>query len=176
MNWDAINQMSLNWVDWLIIVVLSVSTLLSLWRGFVREALSLASWVLAFVIAGLFAEMLAGLLASLISNDTGRYIAAYVLIFVVVLVVGNVVNAMMAKVIKISGLSLLDRLLGTAFGFTRGLIIVLVVNFVVRELLPMQNQQALMESEIMPHLELLAHWMRSGFIHINSSWNNSISV
>jgi membrane protein required for colicin V production len=175
-NWDAINQMSLNWIDWLIIVVLSVSTLLSLWRGFVREALSLASWVLAFVIAGLGAEALAGQMASLISNETGRYIAAYVLIFVAVLVVGNVVNAMMAKVIKVSGLSLFDRLLGTAFGFTRGLIIVLVVNFVARELLPAQNQQALMESDLMPHLELLAHWMRSGFMHINSSWNNSISV
>ena len=35
-------------VDWVIIVVLAVSTLLSLWRGFVREALSLAGWVAAF--------------------------------------------------------------------------------------------------------------------------------
>jgi membrane protein required for colicin V production len=175
-NWDAINQMSLNWVDWLIIVVLLVSTLLSLWRGFVREALSLAAWVLAFVIAGVFADPLAGLMAAFISNDTGRYIAAYVLLFVAVLVLGNVANALMSKVIKISGLSLLDRLLGTAFGFTRGLIIVLVVNFIARELLPAQNQQGLLETEILPHLELLAHWMRSGFMHINSSWQNSISL
>ena len=41
----------LNGVDWVIISVLAVSTLLSLWRGFTREALSLAGWVAALVIA-----------------------------------------------------------------------------------------------------------------------------
>jgi membrane protein required for colicin V production len=175
-NWAAINELTLNWVDWVIIIVLTLSTLLSLWRGFVREALSLAAWIVAFISASMFADPLAATLLSAIDNTTGRYIAAYVLIFVGVLVLGTILNGLMAKLVKLSGLSLLDRLLGTLFGFTRGLIVVLVVVFIAQELLPMQDQQPILESEIMPHLEIVAHWMRAVFMDLSGSWNSGISV
>ena len=64
----------LNGVDWLIIVVLTVSTVWSLWRGFVREALSLLAWVAAFVVAHLFVDTLALQLGAVIANVTGRYV------------------------------------------------------------------------------------------------------
>ena len=77
----------LSGVDWGIIVVLSLSTLLSLWRGFVREALSLLGWVAAFLVAHLFVDELALQLSVAIANVTGRYIAAYAILFVSTLVV-----------------------------------------------------------------------------------------
>lgn len=176
MNWPAIGELSLNWVDWVIIVVLTLSTLVSLWRGFVREALSLAAWVVAFITASIFAEPLAASLSAVIENATGRYIIAYVVLFVGVLVLGTALNALMAKLVKVAGLSTLDRLLGTLFGFTRGLIVVLVVVFIVRELVPVQDQTALLESEIMPHLEMIAQWLRSVFTGINADWQDRIAV
>jgi membrane protein required for colicin V production len=175
-NWAAINELSLNWVDWVIIAVLTLSTLISLWRGFVREALSLAAWIAAFVLASLFADSVAGMLSAIIENVTGRYIAAYIVLFVSVLVLGTILNALMAKLIRLSGLSTLDRLLGTLFGFTRGLIVVLVVVFIAQELLPLQEQRALLESELMPQLEMIAHWVRSAFTEINAGWQQGISV
>jgi membrane protein required for colicin V production len=175
-NWAAINDLSLNWVDWVIIVVLMLSTLISLWRGFVREALSLAAWVVAFLAASVFADPVAALLSDIIKNVTGRYIVAYVVLFVGVLVLGTIVNALMAKLIRVSGLSGLDRLLGTIFGFTRGLIIVLVVVFIAQELLPMQDQRALLESDFMPHLEMVAQWLRTAFTDLNTGWKNGISI
>jgi membrane protein required for colicin V production len=175
-NWAAINDLSLNWVDWVIIVVLTLSTLISLWRGFVREALSLAAWVVAFLAASVFADPVAALLSDIIKNVTGRYIVAYVVLFVGVLVLGTMVNALMAKLIRVSGLSGLDRLLGTIFGFTRGLIIVLVVVFIAQELLPMQDQRALLESDLMPHLEMVAQWLRTAFTDLNTGWKNGISI
>ena len=42
---------SFNWADWAILAVVIVSSLISLLRGFVREALSLVSWAVAFFIA-----------------------------------------------------------------------------------------------------------------------------
>jgi len=176
LNWTAVNALSLNWVDWAIIIVLTLSTLLSLWRGFVREAMSLAAWIFASVAAGLCADLVAGQLTAVIDNATGRFLVAYVLVFVAVLVLGTVLNAVMARLIQLAGLSTLDRLLGTLFGFARGLIIVLVVVFVAQELLPVQNQQALMESEIMPQLELISHWMRSAFTRMNVGLDNGISI
>ncbi|MEH6581667.1 MAG: CvpA family protein [Halioglobus sp.] len=176
MNWSSISELTLNWVDWVIIIVLTLSTLLSLWRGFAREALSLAAWILAFVAASVFADAMAGLLSNIIDNVTGRYISAYVILFVGVLVFGTLVNALMARVIKFTGLSGLDRLLGTLFGFTRGMIVVLVIVFIAQELLPMQDQRALLESELMPHLEMIAHSLRSAFTEINAGWKGGVTV
>ena len=176
MNWAAINELSLNWVDWIIIVVLTLSTLISLWRGFVREALSLAAWIVAFVAASVFADSVAALLSGVIDNATGRYIAAYVVIFVGVLILGTLLNALMAKLIRLTGLSGLDRLLGTLFGFTRGLIVVLVLVFIAQQLLPKQDQRALLESEIMPHLELMAYWLRSAFMDMSVALKSGISI
>ena len=69
----------MNWVDWAFIAVLTVSTLISLWRGFAREALSLLGWVAAFVLANLFADRLSDLLIQFIDNEPARYMAAFAL-------------------------------------------------------------------------------------------------
>ena len=114
-------------VDWAIIVVLGLSILLSLWRGFVREAVSLAGWIAAFVIANMFVGEMAAFLQQWIANVTGRYVAAYALLFAGMLMVAGIAGKLSAQVVKVTGLTLLDRLLGTVFGFVRGIIIVLVV-------------------------------------------------
>jgi membrane protein required for colicin V production len=125
----------LNGVDWLIIVVLTVSTLWSLWRGFVREALSLLAWVAAFVIAHLFVDTLALQLGAVIANVTGRYVAAYAILFVGTLVVFNLVIYLATRLVHVTGLSVLDRVLGTVFGFARGVIIMLVLAYIAQQLL-----------------------------------------
>ena len=176
MNPGAVSELSLNWIDWLVLGILTFSTLLSLWRGFAREALSLAAWIVAFVAARVFADPVASVMSGLIDNETARYIAACVVIFVGVLIAGTLLTAIIAKLIKLTGLSLLDRLLGTVFGFTRGLIIVLVIVFVAQELLPVQNQRAIQDSTIMPHLKMIDQWVRSGFAQLGSGWTNPVAV
>ena len=126
----------LNWVDWFILVILAVSILVSLWRGFAREAISLAAWVAAFIVANVFVDQLAGVLASWINNITGRYVAAYAILFVGTLMLGGVTGILAAQLMKVTGLSVLDRVLGTVFGFARGVILILVVAFVLRQLVP----------------------------------------
>lgn len=153
----------MNWVDWAIIAVLTVSTLISLWRGFAREALSLLGWVAAFVLANLFAERLSELLNQFIDNEPARYMAAFALLFVGVLLLSNLLGIVVRQLIRLTGLSPLDRLLGTVFGFARGLIILLVVAFILKQLMPASNQQAFNQSLLMPHLDLLMQWVQSTF-------------
>lgn len=153
----------LNGVDWLIIVVLTVSTLWSLWRGFVREALSLLAWVAAFVIAHLFVDALALQLGAVIANVTGRYVAAYAALFVGTLVVFNLVIYLATRLVAASGLSVLDRLLGTVFGFARGVIIMLALAWVVQQLLAPEDRTWLENSLLMPHLAMLADWVQTVF-------------
>jgi len=152
-----------NWVDWSILAVLGFSTLLSLKRGFVREALSLLAWVAAFLVSTGFSARLAARLVDLIGNDSLRYAAAYVLLFAATLMLGSFVNALMARLIRLTGLSGADRLMGTAFGFARGLVVLLVLLFVLRAVVPTEDRDFLRESRLMPHLEVVEAWARRNF-------------
>ena len=155
-----VDGVDLTAVDWGIIAVLGLSIVLSLWRGFVREALSLAGWVAAFVIANMFVGEMAALLEHWITNVTGRYVAAYALLFAGTLIVSGILSKMGAQAVKVTGLTLLDRLLGTAFGFARGIIIILVAVYVLRQLAPAQNLVWLDQSQLMPHVDMLGQWVQ----------------
>lgn len=157
-DWTLFNE-----ADWIIIVVLVLSIVLSLWRGFVREAISLAGWVAAFIIANMFVGEMASVLAPWIENITGRYVAAYAVLFAGSLLVAALLGKLGAQVVRVAGLSIVDRLLGTVFGLARGIIIVLVAVYLLRQLAPPQNLQWLHHSQLMPHLDMLAQWVQMVF-------------
>lgn len=149
---------AVTWVDWAIVGIVGLSTLLSLIRGFTREALSLAGWITGFVVAYLFAGELATRMADLISNITARYVAAWLLILIGTLLISGFLGMLMARVVKVAGLGTLDRLLGTVFGFARGVVIVLVLVFVIRELLSPQDHAWLYQAQLMPQVDTLMNW------------------
>ena len=124
----------MNWADWVIVFIVGVSTLLSLWRGFVKEALSLAAWVVAFFISIAFSTQLSAVLRDVVSNDGLRYAVAYGILFIATLMLAALLNRLFAQLIKMTGLSGLDRVLGTVFGFARGLVVVVVLVFVAQAL------------------------------------------
>jgi len=163
-----VSNAPLHWVDWVIVVVLCLSTLVSLWRGFAREAISLAGWVAAFVVANLFVDQVASLLSGMVSNVTGRYVLGYAILFVATLMVAGLVSLLAASLMRAAGLSVLDRIMGTVFGFVRGIIVVLVVVFLIRQLIPPGDLQWLQQSQLMPHLDMLAEWARARFAEIDA--------
>lgn len=155
-----VDWVNFNAVDWAVITVLVLSILISLWRGFVREAVSLAGWFAAFVLANMFVGEMASLLEQWIVNVTGRYVVAYALLFAGTLVMAGLLGRLGTQAVRVTGLTFLDRLLGTAFGFARGIIIVLVLVYLLRQLAPPQNLQWLHQSQLMPHLDMLAQWVQ----------------
>lgn len=159
-----------NWLDWAIIAVVGLSMLLSLWRGFVREAMSLFGWVIAFVIANLYSDVVATQLAATIENESARHVAAYVIVFIAVLVASNLVSFLLKQVVWMTGLTVLDRILGTVFGFARGILLILVAVLLARELLPADKLQILQGSQLMPHIDYLAQWVESVFGEFDTAW------
>ncbi len=162
-DWEHFNT-----ADWAIVAILGISILLSLWRGFVREAVSLVGWVAAFVIANMFVNALEVVLTQWIADVTGRYVAAFAILFVATLVMANVLGALATQLIRLTGLSLLDRLLGTAFGFARGIIIVLVLVYVLRHLAPPQNLKWLDQAQLMPYVNMLGQWVELLFSKVSA--------
>jgi len=120
----------MNELDIAIIIVTVLSSVFGLWRGLIKEVLSLLTWIAALLVARVYGGYLAEMLINVIDNESVRYVTAFALLFIVVMMLGTLLNHLLSKLITVTGLKLVDRLLGGAFGVARGLIIVLVVMFI----------------------------------------------
>lgn len=117
----------MNPVDIIIIVVLLISTLIGVFRGFIRETLSLASWIIAFYVAWIFAQEGAVYLEPYLKQVALRVPAAFAVIFLVVLIATSIISYLLYRLLAIAGISGMDRTLGAVFGITRGVILVSVL-------------------------------------------------
>lgn len=152
--------MSLTWVDWAIVAIIAVSALISLTRGFVKEALSLLTWVIAGLVAWLFGGALAELLVPYIETPSLRVIAACSILFVMTLLLGGLVNYLISQLVKATGLSGTDRFLGMVFGAARGALLV-VVAVGLLSLAPVEADTWWRESVVIPHFLLVADWSKN---------------
>ncbi len=150
----------MTWADWAIIAVLGLSALISVVRGFVKEIVSLLIWLAAAVIASIFHDQLASLMSDLIDTPSLRMLAAWIVLFVAVLLVGSILNYLLGKLVKATGLSGTDRLLGLVFGAIRGLIIVMVILIILPKILPVMEDQWWLESTLIPYFMQYEDWAR----------------
>ncbi|MDW8443329.1 MAG: CvpA family protein [Acetobacteraceae bacterium] len=114
------------WFDVVVLLVLGLSGLLALLRGFVREILAIGAWIGAAA-AGLFgypllAPQLVGL-GGLIEPGLVANALAGGAIFLVALIVLSLVAGSLGDLVQGSRLGALDRTLGLAFGLVRGAVI-----------------------------------------------------
>jgi membrane protein required for colicin V production len=121
----------LAWVDIALLAVLAISVLVGLWRGFVFEIVSLLGWLVAFILANTCAPLASEWLPLRSGGPGVRFWVAYVLVFVLVLVACTLLARLLRALISATPLSLLDRLLGGAFGVARGAVVLIVVAMLV---------------------------------------------
>ena len=117
----------MNWADITIICIILLSAVLSLFRGFVREVLSLVAWVVAFWAAMAFWGQVAVMLAPYIAIEFPRMVLSFLAILVGVLLVFGIINFIVGRLMASTGLSGPDRMLGALFGMLRGAAIVTVL-------------------------------------------------
>ena len=110
----------MNWVDWTIIGIIAISAVLSLRRGFVKEAISLASWVAAFIVGRLFSDVLADIISGYLDVPPSVHLLiAFSVLFIATLIVGNLLASLIGGLVHATGLSATDRILGVGFGVLR---------------------------------------------------------
>ncbi|GGC72203.1 CvpA family protein [Marinobacter halophilus] len=153
---------ALIWIDWVIIALIAVSTLISLKRGFVREALSLVTWVGAFIIARTFHPQMQSLLESTVETPLVRLIAAFAILFFGTLIVGAIINNMIGHLVRATGLSATDRVLGMGFGLLRGVVVV-IVGIAFTRYTPLAEDTWWKESVMIDRLAVVEDWSRRTF-------------
>lgn len=148
----------MNLADGIILVVIAFSSLLSLRRGFTREAFSLLSWVAAFIVARLFGPGLEIMLEASIETPSARMAVAFGLLFAATLVVGALINHLVGELVRVTGLSGTDRVFGMVFGAVRGMLLVIVLIAVGRHLFAADSWWQ--ESMLVPQFAVLEDWTR----------------
>lgn len=164
----------MNWADWTIVAVIAISSLISVKRGFVKEAISLVKWALAFFIAVTFADHMAVLLQSMVDSASLRFLIAFVILFALTLVVGSMVVYLLGEVVRMTGLSGTDRLFGTAFGLARGVIIVMAILILLPMAFPVRQDSWWVDSLLIPKFLLMEQWCRDTFAQLLSLVGNLV--
>ena len=98
--------------------------ILSLWRGFIREIISLIGLVAAFLIASRTSGNAGDFLGQWIPNSTTADIAGFIVIFVIVMILVGLIGALIRKLVDMADLTATDRTLSIFFGIARGLLLI----------------------------------------------------
>ncbi|PIE08556.1 MAG: colicin V production CvpA [Rhodobacterales bacterium] len=129
-------------VDGVVAAVILISAILAYSRGFIREAMAIAGWVVAAIVAYMFAPRTVPLLReipvlrdfiaeggdiSVVSNSCElSIIAAFAILMALALLVLSVFTPLFSSAVQHSALGGLDQSLGFIFGVLRGILLVAI--------------------------------------------------
>jgi membrane protein required for colicin V production len=156
---SSISLHQLNWADFAIVAIIVFSALISLARGFVREAISLVTWLVAVLVALRFSNALAEFFVPYVHTASFRTVIAFAILLIAVLIVGGLINYLFSQLVDKMGFSGTDRILGFVFGAARGLlfigVLVLLGNMANVNQAPWWNG-----SQLIPQFQGLAQWLQ----------------
>ena len=162
----------LNWFDICLLVLISLSFLLGLMRGFAREVISLITWIVAFFLAILFTNELVGYISVYVKSEFIASIASFLIIFVGVLVIGALVNFIVSSFVSKSGLTISDRFLGSIFGLVRGALIAVLLVFLLSNS-NLQEKPWFQKSQLAYSLQGVSSWIQSRVVDVAKVTNIS---
>lgn len=150
----------MEWVDYAILLVVVFSGLISLLRGFVREAVSLVGWIAAFLVARQFYLPFSNYLnlSENLANPTIRYALAAVILFVLTLFLVAMIGMALSRLLDNAGLSQVDRALGFIFGAARGVLIAAALLFLMAVFTHFPKEPWWKASVLIPHFQIVSQW------------------
>lgn len=150
----------MNATDYLVIAAFIVSAVIGAMRGFLREAVAFASWLIALFVAWHFSDLVEPHLGGLLAGSYVKPWAARVIIVLLILLIGAGVGALLSHFVRLSIFSGMDRLLGFVFGVLRGAVL-LGVFVILAQLLRLDGDRWWRQSLLIPYGESMANGLRA---------------
>ena len=148
-----------SWVDWVLLALLAVSALLGLWRGLVFELLSIAGWLIAYFAAPMLAPVIESWMPQQRFDPGLLHVLALCLSFILILLVWSLGAKLVRALLHATPLSIIDRLLGGAFGLLRGLLICAILTLLIN-MTPAKDWPSWRESQLGAGLQQLLREVR----------------
>lgn len=160
----------ITWIDIIIVVIFLISTTIALLRGFVREAVSITTWIAAIWLALQFSEQVSLLLPDAIdganfSLGEGGQVSnlrvgiAFVLIMVGTLIFGALINFVLSQIMKTQILRGVDRILGMFFGLARASVIITILSMTAAAFTALPASSTWSKSRLIKPFEQAAIWV-----------------
>ena len=159
----------MSYLDYFFITIIFISLLVGCYRGFTRELFSLAGWVFAFYFANLFS----GYFLKYVPFEFGdhiNFIIIYMVIFIIILLLATFLATLLNKLIKNIGLGVLNVIMGSIFGFMRGVLITFIIIFLV-EKTSFISETILAESKTIPVIKLA---IKLSLSYLPYEWSNKV--
>ncbi len=118
----------MNWLDIVLVVILAVTAIIGVFKGFAKQVIGLAAVVAGLVLASLYYDQTAGLFEAFIKSRLVCDFLGFLLLFVIVLVAGALLGHLVTKAMK-GPLAFANRLFGGVFGFLKAVLICGVLVF-----------------------------------------------
>jgi membrane protein required for colicin V production len=147
------------WIDYTIMGLILISSVIGLLRGLIREAFSLVIWVVAIWVGLTFSREFSSFLEGMISYPSARIAAAFAVLFFITLILGALISYLLGELVRKTGLTGSDRFAGMIFGIARGLVVVAII-IMLAGLTPLPKDSWWKESVLIPPFQALAVWLR----------------
>ncbi|PHS71989.1 MAG: colicin V production CvpA [Cycloclasticus sp.] len=155
----TIESINLIWIDYAILGIIFLSAIIGLFRGFVKEAFSLGTWIVSIIVAIRFSQQFSIYLTDYIEVPSVRIAAAFIVLLLLTLILGAMLSYLVSQIVDKTGLSGTDRFAGFLFGIARGMVVMSVL-VLLAGLTPLPQDPWWVESTLIGPFQNLSVWLR----------------
>jgi membrane protein required for colicin V production len=177
----------MNWLDIVLLLILGLSVAASFRKGLSREVIGLLSVVLALILGVWFYGTAGAFLEPYVSSRATANFAGFFLVFFGLLLAGALVSYLLGKFLKVTGLSLVDRLLGAGFGLLRGIVVAVALILGIMAFTPSEGAPvSVVNSRVAPYVvdaarvcaamapRELKEGFRKSYAQVKSAWGRAL--
>lgn len=133
----------LNNLDVVILIITAISAFIALYRGLVKEVLSIVGWVLAAIVVFYLLPILTPFARIYIASSMMAGFVTALVILIVFYIIWLIATDKLIGKVRTSKLSALDRMLGLLFGVLRACLLVILFNILVTLMLPEESKSGM---------------------------------
>jgi membrane protein required for colicin V production len=173
-------------LDLLLVVIVGGSIVGGFLSGFARAGIGFMAAIMGVLCGFWFYGVPAAWIHTYVSSTAFCNLAGFLLVFIGCVVVGGLIGKLLAKLLKWTGLSWLDRIMGAGFGFVRGTLAAVAFVAVLMAFTPKPVPNWIVGSALLPYAidasnicaglapRALKDGVRQTVVEIRQAWDDQV--